>query len=100
MRKHFYLVTSHPDDDLVGNVITTDKRKMTTAEKNKEGVCQKRDLETNETWSFHEVGLGYYDFEDEDDYQENAWDVIHQKLGEVDESHLEKAGLDPSEVLA
>ncbi|EMA31706.1 hypothetical protein [Halobiforma nitratireducens] len=80
MRKYLYLVTEHPNEDRVGNIIVTDSPKMTSAEKNKEGVCQKRDLETNETWQFHEVGLGYHDFEDEADYEERIGDVLDEEV--------------------
>ncbi|WP_395166316.1 hypothetical protein [Natrinema pallidum] len=98
MRKYLYLITEHPDEDKVGQVITTDSPKPTAAEKNVEGVCQNRDLDSGETWSFIEVGLGYADFSDESDYLENGLEVIQKKLGEIDEEYLEKAGIDLEEV--
>lgn len=99
MRKHFYLVTDARDESRVGGVEATDIR-YTTAEKNVETVLHKRNHVTGDSWDEKIVSLGYYDFDDEADYEENAFDVIKQKLGEVDESHLEKAGLEPQEVVA
>lgn len=45
------------------------------------------------------VGRGYVDFADEQEYEETIDDAIKAKLDEIDESHLENAGLDPQEVL-
>lgn len=100
MRRYLYLITEHPDEDRVGKIIVANSPRMTSAEKNKEGVCQKRDLETEDTWRFHEVGLGYADFEDEADYEERASNVIDQKLREIDAEYLEKAEIDLEEVAA
>ena len=94
MRKYLYLITEHPDDDMVGKVVITDKPKLTGAQKNKEGVCQKRNLDTGETWQYQEVGLGYADFDDEEDYEERISDVIDEKFDEIDDEHLEKAGIE------
>jgi len=99
MRKHFYLVTEARDEDRVGGVEATDSRYV-NAEKNVETVLHMRNRETGDTWDRKVVSLGYHDFEDEDDYQENSFGVIKQKLGEIDASHLEKAGLEPAEVVA
>jgi hypothetical protein len=47
------------------------------------------------------VGMGYHDFESQEAYEdeENCVDVMKQKLGEIDEQWLRKAGLQPEEVL-
>lgn len=101
MRKHFYLITDHRDESKIGNVEITDTRKdASTAQKNEEGVCQFTNLETGERWTQHEVGLGYVDFEHEEQYERTVGKVTRDKLAEVDEKHLKKAGLDPEEVLA
>jgi hypothetical protein len=100
MRRHFYLITGNGrNEDRVGGV-SIDSTRRPRAKKNEERVSDKRDLDTGETWEEWYVSLGYYDFEDEDDYEENGWDVVQEKLAEIDEEHLEKAGLDPEEVLA
>lgn len=101
MRKHFYLITDHDrDEDKIGQVQITDTQKYgTTARKNEEGVSQHHNLETGERWTQHEVGLGYVDFEHEEQYERTVGEVTQDKLAEIDEKHLEKAGLDPDEVL-
>lgn len=97
-RKYLYLLTDHPDQELVGRVEITDSPKLCTAEKNEEGVCRKRNLDTREQYDYHLVGLGHADFEDETDYEERIGDVIEDKLAEIDSSHLEKAGVELTEV--
>lgn len=97
MRKHFYLITEHPNREFVGRVEITDQRKRCTAEKNAEGVCRKLDLDTGEEYHYHLVGLGYSDFQNEDDYEERAGAVSEDKLHEIDGHYLEKAGLELTE---
>jgi len=101
MRKHLYLITEHPDDELVGNVESRSGR-YPRAKKNEERPIDKRNIETGETWEERVVGLGYHDFEDEAAYEdtENFAEVVQDKLGEIDAEHLEAAGLTPSEVAA
>lgn len=94
MRKHFYLITDHPNDDYVGNVEMTRHRHM-RVEKNDEGVVDTRNIDTGEETTYRCVGLGYHDFDDEDDYQENAGDVVQEKLSEVDAKWHEKTGVEP-----
>lgn len=99
MRRYLFLITDHPNDDLVGTVESTDTP-YARVEKNAEGVVDMRDMDTDETWTERMVGLGYHDFESEDDYEERFVDVAQEKLAEIDEDHLQNAGLNPKEVLA
>lgn len=98
MRKHLYLITEHENDDLVGTCKITDQR-FSHPLKNEEGDITVLD-ENSEGFEDvgRMVGMGYADFEDEDDYEARVADVIQQKLGDIDAEHLEKAGLDPQEV--
>lgn len=99
-RKYLFLVIEAPDEDMVGRTRIDHKQPMTSAEKNTVGVREKRDMNTGETWTEREVGLGYADFDSEADYKENIADVVHEKLNEIDAEHIEAAGLDPEEVRA
>jgi hypothetical protein len=99
MRKHLHLITNHPDEDYIGLVEFRD-HPVPTVEKNKEGVVKKRNIETGEGYAIRAVGMGYVDFEDEADYEENALPAIKEKLAEIDVEHLENAGLDPETALA
>jgi len=94
MRKHLYLITEHPNDDYVGNVEMTGHR-YTRVEKNDEGVVDTRNVETGEETTYRCVGLGYYDFADEDQYEETAMSVVQEKLTEIDAKWQEKAGVEP-----
>jgi len=98
MRKHLYLITEHPDDSKVGKLEIQDRRHE-AAEKNKEVAVQKMGLDSGDRWTYKVVGLGYLDFDSERDYQENIADRYPEKLAEIDEEHIEAAGLDPQEVL-
>jgi len=40
------------------------------------------------------VGLGYHDFDDRADYEESFKPVVDRKLREVDDKHLETAGVE------
>jgi len=99
VRKHMYLIVDAPDEDIVGNVETVDKR-YDQCKKNEQRPVHRRDIETNETWTEQLVALGYYDFESEEAYEdsERFVEVVQQKLSEVDEEHLRAAGLEPDEV--
>ncbi|WP_323192446.1 hypothetical protein [Halostella sp. PRR32] len=104
MRKHFYLITEHPNEDRVGQIEVTSQRK-TPSSKNEETACHKMRFDEEresieDRFTQMNVSIGYYDFEDEDGYQEQASDVVQSKLEEIDEEHLRKAGLDPEEVFA
>lgn len=94
MRKHLYLITEHSDDDHIG-LVEVKERRHARVEKNSEGVVETFNIETGERREYRCVGLGYYDFDDESDYQENAADVLHEKLVEVDTQWHEKAGVQP-----
>lgn len=97
MRKYLSLITEHPDESNVGRIESADKP-LASVEKNEERPVQRREVDTDagelgEAWTEQHVGLGYVDFEGEEDYQENFADVAIRKLNEIDEEHIEKAGL-------
>jgi len=93
MRKHLALVTGHDDPDMVGMVKITDTQ-IARVEKNKERPVDTLNVETNERGSYKAVGLGYHDFGSESDYKERIQEVVETKLSEIDNEHLEKAGVD------
>jgi hypothetical protein len=94
VRKHLYIVIDTPHEDLIGCVRAVDTR-FEHGKKNEERTIRKRNMETNETFTESLVGLGYYDFKDQDDYEERFVEVSQEKLLEVDEEHLEKVDINP-----
>lgn len=93
MRKHLYLVTEHENPDLVGTIKSTDTR-LTRGEKNKETPFHKIDEGNGEFYvAGKHVHLGYVDFEDDDPDQDTWLPAFRDKLTEIDERHLEKAGV-------
>jgi len=98
MRKHLYLVIEnerHPGRN--GGVSVRDSRAPRSS-KNEQTTQQMRDIETGDEWEVTHVSLGYVDYDDEDEYEEQIGDDMVDKLGEIDEQHLRDAGLDPDEV--
>jgi len=99
MRKHLYLVTEHEDEGRLGGIKIMDCR-LSRSKKNAETPIHTFDKEGGK---FNVVGkqvsMGYVDFDDEDDYEEKIGDEIKRKLNEIDTKWLEKAGLEPEEVL-
>lgn len=94
-RKNLYLIVDAPDDEEVGNVEFTDRRHDGVT-KNERGTVTVRDLEAEDPDAVREyemVGMGYYDFEDEDDYAANMQSVARDKLDDIDDEHLDAAGL-------
>jgi len=102
VRKHFYLVTEHDDEKRVGGISIMDTR-MSKPVKNEEAPTYVLD---DDEEGFVEVGkkvgMGYHDFESKEAYEdsERCGEVVKQKLADIDEQWLEKAGMDPDEVLA
>lgn len=93
MRKHLYLITEHENEEWVGNVNIMNSR-LTRVVKNEEGPIQTFDKETGEFDTVgRQVGLGYVDFDSEEDFEDNISEAIRFKLAGVDYSHLEKAGV-------
>lgn len=92
MRKHLYLITDHPDKEQIGSVEVREKPYI-AAEKNDERTINHRDIETDKTHTEEVVGLGYANFDNEMEYNSQIFDVIQDKLREIDERHLQKAGL-------
>lgn len=100
VRKHFYLVTEHEEADRVGGVKILDKR-LSRSSKNEETPIHTFDEDAGEFPVVgKQVSMGYVDFDSEEDYEENGHEAIKEKLTELDDRHLEKAGHDPQEVLA
>ena len=100
MRKHFYLITEHEDDERVGLIGIADKQ-YSRVRKNEESPIHVLDEDEAEIRTVGKrVGMGYVDFEDEDDYDDRIGEVTRRKLGEIDEEWLEKAGHEPEEVFA
>jgi hypothetical protein len=93
MRKHFYLITEHEDEEKVGRFLISETR-YSKAPKNEEAPITVLDKDAGD---FREIGqkvhLGYADFDDEDDYKENVGEVCRTKTREVDAKWREKAGV-------
>jgi hypothetical protein len=92
MRKHLYLITEHKEEDRVGLISAMDSR-MSRPLKNEEGPITVLDEEKQ---GFRDVGkkvgMGYADFEDEEEMEERFPEVIKDKLADLDERWLRKAG--------
>lgn len=96
MRKHLYLITEHDhNDDLVGSVEFAETR-LDSAEKNVETPMHVFDKETGDFATVGKrVGLGYVDIAGDGELTgEEAAAVAQSKLAEIDERHLEKAGVE------
>lgn len=98
MRKYIYLVVDHPDEELVGKIRFSEGRQV-RPEKGQKAEVDKLNVDTEERYTETLVGLGYHDFDDQEDYKDRWGEVAEQKLAEVDKEHLEAAGLEPEEVL-
>lgn len=99
MRKHLYLVVENEErPEREGGVQIFDSR-LTPSSKNEQTVHHMRNMETGETWEKTLVSMGYVDFDDEDEYEEQIGDAVKRKLTEIDERHLHDAGVDPEDVL-
>jgi hypothetical protein len=102
IRKHFYLVTEHKENEgRIGRVSIMDNR-MSRPLKNEEGPITILDDDKKEFRKVgKQVGMGYHDFESQEAYEDNerCSEVMKQKLAEIDKKWLQKAGLDPNEVL-
>jgi len=98
VRKHLSLITEHPDEEKVGNVEASERQKDRVT-KNSEGVVDYRNVKTGKAWEEMHVGLGYHDFESEQEYNDNERfvEVVSEKLAQIDDEHLEKAGLNPED---
>lgn len=93
MRRHFYLVVDSPKEDFVGGVDIHDMR-YEAAKKNEQRTIRKHNVRTDERFTEEVVSLGYHDFEDEADYDDRVNDVVLEKLQEIDDRHLEAAGVE------
>jgi len=93
VRRHLYLITDHPTEDYIGKVEAREAPYQ-RAEKNVERPVDKLNIDTGERCEVSIVGLGYHDFADRDDYDERFKPVVDRKLREVDQQHLDKAGIE------
>lgn len=94
MRKHLALIIEHDDPERVGLIASYDSRPSRLI-KNEPAPIQIRDDEKRGFATVgKKVGLGYVDFDDEDDYEENFGDAVKRKLTEIDAKWLDKAGMD------
>lgn len=91
MRKHFYLITEHENEDRVGAIMTMDSRRSRPT-KNNEAPSHRFNEDTGD-FEQHAmlVGMGYEDFDDEDDLDARIKSVIKSKLGDLDGKWLVKA---------
>lgn len=88
MRKYLYLITDHPNQDIIGQVEITDKPKM-RVKKNKEVSVGLRNLESGEKQGKKSIiGLGYEDFDSKDDYENSVSEVVENKLEDIDDNFL------------
>lgn len=93
MRKHFYLVTEDDDPERVGAIMERDSRR-TRPNKNEEAPAHRIDEDAGEIEERGKlVGLGYEDFDDEDDLEARIEGVVKDKLSDIDDEWLEKAGV-------
>jgi len=93
VRRHLYLITDHPNEYYIGKVEPREKA-YTRTEKNVERPVDTLNIDTGERCTISVVGLGYHDFDDRDDYEESFKPVVDRKLREVDQQHLDKAGVE------
>lgn len=100
MRKHFYLITEHENEDRVGLISITDARLSKPLKNEEADIIVLDDDKKDFNHIGKEVGLGYADFEDEDDYKDRIDEVVKEKLADIDKHWLEKAGHDVAEVTA
>jgi hypothetical protein len=93
-RKYFYLTTEHEQGDRIGEISVIDSR-ASQPTKNAEAPIRVFDKEQKDfvTVGKH-VGLGYHDFESEDEYERRAVDVMRTKIRDVDREWAEKAGIE------
>ena len=95
MRKYLYLITEHEDDERVGGVSIMNSP-MSRPNKNEEAPIRVLD---DEAEGFEivgkNVGLGYYDFKGEAEYENDdlVAEVMQQKIRSVDREWAEKAGV-------
>lgn len=99
MRKYIYLITEDPRrQDMVGLLEITDNLK-TPSSKNEETAHRMADWSgegaptDDDRWTRRLVSVGHADFEDEDDYADRIESVVRGKLDEIDDRHIEKAGI-------
>lgn len=94
MRKHLALITEHDDPDRVGLIACYDSRPSRLIKNEPSPIQIFDDDEGVFDTVGQKVGLGYVDFEDESDYEENFGDEAKRKLAEIDAKWLDKADMD------
>ena len=94
-RQYLYLITDHPDREHIGRVEFAPTA-HTNGEKNEERTIHIRNLKTGDSYEYQCVGMGFHDFETEaaSNDPDVALEVIQEKMDDLDEKWLEKAGVD------
>lgn len=83
MRRYFAKVVDpngHPS--LKEEHVQIQDKPFASLEVGEEGIVQLRNRKTQELYKVTMIGLGYHDFEDKEDYEENVGDVVEEKLDE------------------
>lgn len=79
----------HPDENLVGQTLVRDKP-YASARKNEETVINEYDQIEKELFHQTVVYAGYHDFEDDEDYQNRAANVIYHKIQDIDQEFIDR----------
>lgn len=83
MRKYMYYIKEGNEEHNYPTDMVRIQEKRMAVNKGEETEMTHRNVKTGDTWKVTYVGLGYADFEDEDDAEERMADVIEEKLEEV-----------------
>lgn len=94
-RQHLYLVTDHPDEEHIGRVEFAPEPHL-TVEKNDEGAVHIRNMESGDSYKYLCVGMGFHDFDSEEASNDPdvCLEVIQEKMEDLDDEWLEKAGVE------
>ena len=95
MRKHFYLITEHDEEDRVGGVSVMDSRMSRPTKDNEAPIRVLDDEQEGFVVVGKQVGLGYYDFDGAAEYENNERfaEVAQEKVRSVDREWAKKAGI-------
>jgi len=94
MRKHLALIIEHDDPERVGLIVSYDSRPSRLIKDEPSPIQIFDEDKKGFATVGKKVGLGYVDFEDENDYEKNFGDEAKRKLAEIDAKWVDKAGLD------
>jgi hypothetical protein len=94
LRKYMRLIVDHEKHPEHNGLVQAQENRPIKPKKNESAEIMVRNRETGEEHTVEMVGLGYYDFEDEEHYEEAFTEVAKSKLREIDAEYLRAAGLD------